>query len=376
MRNLTRGFGFRSGIHACLCAAVLGACGSERDRPVFSVEPEQSSTFTCLISNDQIFDGGVGRDGIPALDFPVSAAAPAATGFMHDTMRVIGVEVNGAARAYPLFLLWWHELVNDTLGGRPILVSYCPLTGSGLAFDPEFDGKPRIFGVSGLLFENNLMMFDRESESLWVQLLMGAQCGPKRGTPLFRIPVVETTWGHWKTLHPTTAVITDETGYVLPYGKYPYGNYDEPDNDVTLLPSSPWSRRRPPKELTLGVRAGLAASAYPFGLLEELGSVAAVNDQVGAQPILVTWVGAAQTARAFARRVGGRELSFDVADAAKLTFRDRETGSTWDARGEAVSGPLQGERLTPLEDAWTLFWFAWSVYYPGTHIFSPRSGTS
>jgi len=371
MSNLIRGSGFLAGFRACLCAAALGACSSERDRPVFSVEPEQSATFKCLISNDQIYDGGVGRDGIPALDFPVSAAAAAAGGFMHDTMRVVGVEVNGVARAYPLFIFWWHEIVNDTLGGRPVLVSYCPLTGSALAFDPVFEGKAHIFGVSGLLFENNLMMFDRESESLWVQMLLGAQCGPERGKPLFRIPVVETTWGYWKTLHPTTAVITDQTGFVLPYGKYPYGNYDEPDNDVTLLPSSQWDRSRPPKELTLGVKAGQSASAYPFGLLEELGSVAAVNDRVGSQAILVIWVGAARTARAFARRVAGRELSFEVADAVALTFRDRETGSTWDARGVAVSGPLLGERLKPLEDAWTLFWFAWSVFYPGTHIFSP-----
>jgi hypothetical protein len=338
---------------------------------MFSVEPEVSPTFTCLISSDEIFDAGVGRDGIPALDFPESVAAPAASGFMHDTMRVIGVEVNGEARAYPLFLFWWHEIVNDTLGGQQVLVSYCPLTGSGLAFDPAFDGKARIFGVSGLLFENNLVMFDRETESLWVQMLMGAQCGPERGAPLFRIPVVETTWGHWKALHPATAVITDQTGFDRPYGAYPFGGYDEPDNDVTLLPSSPWNRKRPPKELTLGVKVGLAAAAYPFGVLEELGPVAAVNDQVGPQPILVTWVGAARTARAFARRVGGRALSFDVAEASILTFRDRETGSTWDAGGEAVSGPLRGERLKPLEDAWTLFWFAWSVYYPGTHIFSP-----
>ncbi len=369
MSATPRGSGSLSVVHACVCA-VLGACSSPTI-PVFPEEPEVGPNFKCLFPSSQIFDGGVGRDGIPALNFPESVMADASTGIIHDTMRVMGVEVNGAARAYPLFVLWWHEVVNDTLGGRAVLVSYCPLTGSGLAFDPVVDGTTRIFGVSGLLFENNLIMFDRDTESFWIQMLLSAQCGPERGTPLERLPVIETTWGHWKALHPGTTAMTDRTGFSRPYGEYPYPNYDDPENEVTFVPSSPWNRARPPKEPVLGVRVGPFSAAYPFGVLADLGLVAAVNDRIGGLPVLVTWIGAARTARAFDRRVGERELTFDVANAAQDTFTDRETGSTWNASGEAVSGPLEGERLSPVTDAWTLFWFSWSVYYPSTRIFSP-----
>ena len=368
MRKLTRRFHPSRSIFACCCCAALTACDTDTPAVLFETT-EVNPTFVCLIPTEQIFDGGVGQDGIPALDFPDVVAANAAPSLIHDTVRVIGIELNGVARAYPLFVLWWHEVVNDTLGGTPLLVSYCPLTGSGLAFDPTIGGAPRIFGVSGLLLENNLIMFDRETESLWNQLLLGAQCGPERGKPLDPLPVIETTWGHWKDLHPTTTVTTHQTGFVRPYGEYPYGDYAQLHNDLTFLPSSQWSRARPPKELVLGVRVGLFSAAYPFGVLDRLGPVGAVNDRLGSMPLLVTWVGAAQTARAFDRRLRGAVFTFEVADASARTFRDRETGSTWNLRGEAISGPLEGERLKPATNAWTLFWFAWSVYYPGTNLF-------
>lgn len=199
-------------------------------------------------------------------------------------------------------------------------------------------------------------------------MLLGAQCGPEQGKELSRIPVVETTWGHWKSLHPQTTVLTTNTGYERAYGRYPYGLYDNPHNAVTFFPSSPFSRERPPKELVLGLREGSDAVAYPFGILTAHRPAVAVNDVVGDRPILVTYLHAARTARAFDRRVQGETLTLSVVDSVALTLTDAETGSTWNALGEAVDGPLAGERLRFLEDAWTVFWFAWSVYYPDTRI--------
>jgi hypothetical protein len=352
-------------LFACMLAGSWG-CSDNLTAPRSPSEPPPR--LECTIPQSDFYDGGPGPDGIPALDFPEVARDEAAWQALQDTDRVLGITVDGEARAYPLAILWWHEMVNDTLGGRNILVSYCPLTGSGLAFDPIFDGELKIFGVSGLLYENNLIMFDRQTRSLWNQLLLGSQCGPDRGKALPRIPIIETTWSHWRALHPNTTVVTRNTGWERNYDEYPYGDYDREANDRTLFPSSPWDESRPPKELVLGVHDDGDAAAYPFGMLAEAGPAAAINDQVGTRPIFVTYVDLHRTARAFDRRVNGTTLTFSLSGSGGLLFEDAETGSRWNARGEATAGPLAGERLEPVADAYTLFWFAWSVFHPETRL--------
>jgi hypothetical protein len=353
------------GLAAVAAALTLGACSDTFDGGFRS----PGLDFTCNIANAAIFDGGPGRDGIPALTTPEIVRHQDAL-FMGNTDRVLGVEINGEARAYPLFILWRHEIVNDTLGGKPIVVTYCPLTGSGIVFDAEIGGEIKSFGVSGLLFENNLMMFDRQTESLWNQMLLGANCGPELGTELARVPVVESTWLHWRRTHDLTTVLTLNTGHDINYGFYPYGNYDDPSNDVVFFPWSTWSNERPPKELVLGVHEGDDAKAYPFGTLEELGAAVALNDTVGGRPILVTYHEELRTARAFDRQVEGQTLTFSVSDPDSRTFgfTDEETGSSWDVDGEAWAGPMAGKRLEALADAYTVFWFAWSIYYRQTRL--------
>ncbi len=346
---------------------LLSGCGGANN-------PDPTRTFDlelCSIPSGLLFFGGVVRDGIPALVDPITEPGGNAQ-FIDNTARVLGVVVDGQARAYPMAIMWWHEVANDILGDSAVLVTYCPLTGSGIAFDPVIDGRLRDFGVSGLLFENNLMMFDRQNESLWNQMLLGSQCGPDRGRELTRLPIVETTWGMWKRMHPTTDIISPDTlQFDLPYGRYPYGNYADPNNPLTQFPGSAYSNARPPKELVLGVHEGPSAKAYPFGSLAEQGEVVALNDSVGDRLILVMYVDAERTALAFDRRVNGQELTFSVEDPLAFTLVDAETGTIWGPAGEAISGPLagQGARLSPLADAYVVFWFAWSVYYPHTELF-------
>lgn len=346
---------------ALATALTSAACDS------FSVQDVGGSfDLQCSIPTSALFDGGPGRDGIPALTNP-EALAPPNSGIPDDD-RVLGLVVNGTARAYPLILLWNHEIINDTLGGEPVLVSYCPLTGSGIAFDPVIEGQLRNFGVSGLLYENNLVMFDRTTESLWNQLLLGAQCGPERGKNLDLIPVIETTLGHWRQLYPQTTVVTTNTGFLFSYGFYPYGDYDEIDNSFTLFPSSPYSDQRPPKELVLGVATGGSLAAFPFGALADRGDLVTLNQAVGLDDVLVTYEGFSRTARAFDRVVNGQLLTFSVADTAGQLLADAETGSRWNLKGEAVAGPLTGSMLNPVANSYTLFWFAWSVYHPNTLV--------
>ena len=347
--------------------ALLSSCGGSNN-------PDPTGTFdlaSCSVPNDLIYFGGQVRDGIPALVDPDTETAGNAL-FIENSARVLGVVVDGHARAYPLAMMWWHEVANDILGDSAALVTYCPLTGSGIAFDPVFDGRLRDFGVSGLLFENNLVMFDRQTETLWNQMLLEGMCGADRGKALPRLPMVETTWGLWKRMHPTTDVIKPDTAaFDFPYGQYPYGNYAAPNNSTTLFPGSSWSNARPPKELVLGVHEGSSAKAYPFGALAQQGEMVALNDSVGDRPIVVMYVDVERTALAFDRRVNGQELTFSVEDPSAFTLVDAETGTIWGPAGEAISGPLadQGARLSLLADAYTVFWFAWSIYYPNTELF-------
>ncbi len=308
---------------------------------------------------------------IPALEYP--SAVDAAEAPLESTDRVLGVVVDGVARAYPLIMMWNHEIANDTLAGRPLLVSYCPLTGSGVVFDRRFDGKERMFGASGMLFENNLVMYDHENKSLWTQMMLGSQCGPDRGKGLTRIPVMETTWGDWKTMYPQTRVATAGTPNRTAFGPYPYGDYAELNNATTIYPSSSFSGERPPKELVLGVFNGSQSLAYPLGELEEAGDRVAINERLGSKSFVVVYSAEHNSARAFNRNIGGQSLTFESVGSGPGHMTDTKTGSTWDRAGRAISGPLAGESLSQMEDSYTVFWFAWNVYYPTSEVLAVAS---
>lgn len=342
---------------------LLTACGGGSNDPVNTI------TFVCSIPTDELF-AAAARDAIPSVTNPEVVGSLAS--FMEDDDRVLGVVVNGEPRAYPFGILWWHEIVNDTLGGENILVTYCPLTGSGIAFDPQVGGLLRNFAVSGLLFRTNLIMLDRENESLWNQMLLGSQCGVDRGTVLTRIPIVETDWLAWKTDHPNTTVMTPNTGAASrPYFFYPYGDYADPNNNlVDFLPAGvTWSNELKTKELVLGVFVGSTLAAYPLEAMAAQGGAVAANDVVASLPVVVTYRSAGNVAVAFDRRVSGQTLTFNVTGSAPFTMVDAETGSEWNSAGEATSGPLSGQRLDQIDDAYVAFRFAWSIFYPDIEVF-------
>jgi hypothetical protein len=217
-------------------------------------------------------------------------------------------------------------------------------------------------------------MVDRQTESLWAQMGLGSQCGVDRGTELGRIPVVETTWEEWKTRYPNTTVLGLNTGYTgRPYFLYPYGDYDDPDNDrVDWLPEDArWRRLLKTKELVLGVfdgSAGAQAMAYSLEKLAAEGVSHIVNDQVGSTPYVVVSRSLWNTAQAFDRRVNGETLTFTMTSADPFTMIDDQTGSEWNAQGEAVSGPRMGQRIEPVADSFVAFWFAWALYYTGIRV--------
>jgi hypothetical protein len=357
-----------AGLTGLALTLALGAgCGGGNGGVSDFVSASDGSA--CLVPESELVSGGPGRDGIPALTNPVFVTASEGDAFLAPGALVLGVVEGGEARAYPHNVLWWHEIVNDELGGVPIAVSYCPLTGSGMVYEPRIAGQTLDFGVSGLLFDNNLVLFDRATDSLWSQMRVQSVCGSLSGTVPALKPVVQSTWAAWKAMHPETTVVSFTTGFARNYGVYPYGAYDQVGNDSLLFPQTNIDRRRPLKELVLGVVEGDATRAYPYG---ELGQRSAVNDVVGGRPVVVVYDAEAEMALAFDRRAGGETLTFEVADAGGFPFRlrDVETGSRWTLDGLAVDGPLAGSTIDPIA-TFSAMWFAWAAFHPQTELFAP-----
>jgi hypothetical protein len=362
-RNERRIRGFRwSGPSVAIAAITLFGCdsGSGTDTG------DPSAALECSIPEGQIFTGAAGKDAIPALtDPPTAPAEGPGIDYLLDEDRVMGIQVGEATLAVPLNILWWHEIVNLDMEGRQLAITHCPLTGSSLVFDRSPLAGAR-FGVSGLLYRNNLMMYDRTTgESLWPQMVRGARCGPRDGTPLSTYPVLEMTWKGWRTLHPETRVVTSGTGFGLNYAVYPYDDYDEIDNPETLFPMPDSDARRPPKERVLGIPSGDGGVALPFGELERSGSFAAVS----VAGTVVFWDARHRAAMAYRPEVEGKTLTFTSSPTAII---DAETLSEWRVDGSAISGPLAGRRLEPVSEAYVAFWFAWASFQPETELWEAR----
>lgn len=327
----------------------------------------------CIIPINEIEFGGVGKDGIPALTSPrLVGASSNELSYLDNESRVIGVLLNGTPLAVPHNILWYHEIVNLDEGDEQIAVSYCPLTGSSIAFDRTPHGGAG-FGVSGLLWRNNLIMYDRNTEeSLWPQMARAGGCGEEKGTPLQSVAATEMTWEAWKALYPDTRVLSGNTGHFRNYARsgYPYGNYEAPDNSVLLFPQ-PVNEDRSPKERVLGIPAGTGGKVYPFFELDNDNGRRAVNDTVDGNRIVIFWDEAGQGASAFQALVDGRMLTFQ-AEAGEII--DRETGSTWNHAGLAMSGELIGTQLLPVADAYVAFWFAWKAFHPDLEIWTDVIG--
>ena len=327
--------------------------------------PTPAPKDTTCPTNDMTADGH-GKDGFPSLTNPKVVSVDEGNGFLSSSALVLGVVVNGEARAYPHNVLWYHEIVNDVLGGKPIVVTYSPLTGSGIVFSADVGGSSLSFGSSGEVIDSNLVAYDRTTESFWSQMNRRASCGKLVGKSLTMLPVVDATWAAWRSLHPDTSVVSFDTGFSRNYNQYPYGSYDQVGNTQLLYPQSFIDSRLPEKQPVLGLVEGSLARAYPYS---KLGSRAAINDVVNGIPVLVVFDAASKMALPFDRRVQGQTLTFDAQSSGfPFELRDRETQTVWDLTGRAVSGPLSASSLKPLA-TYSAMWFAWASFYRGTDVY-------
>lgn len=274
-----------------------------------------------LIPEKQIFSGGPPKDGIPSLDNPVFIQA-AQVRYLRDSDRVLALTRNGISKAYPLRILNWHEIVNDRFGDEGIIITYCPLCGSGTASEARVNGRQLQFGVSGLLYNSDVLMYDRQTQSLWSQILSQAVTGPMKGVELPAVPVTHTTWGDWRARHPGTLVLSQETGFNRNYHANPYEGYER-DSSI-MFPVRFRAEGYHPKEQVLGLVVDGKAKAYPFVELAKGSGV--VDDRLGRQQIQVRYSHTHQSAEAF------------------------------DEKGKLLPGVV-------------LFWFAWYAFHPQTDIY-------
>lgn len=219
-----------------------------------------------LIPVNDIRKGGPPRDGIPSLDDPVFVSAEDAT-YLSGRDRVLGISINGFAHAYPIRILNYHEIVNDIVGGTAVAITYCPLCGSGTAFEATINGRSYEFGVSGLLYNSDVLMYDRNTGSLWSQLMVQAVTGPMKGTRLQQLPLSHTSWQEWTERYPETRVLSNKTGYSRNYKVDPYPNYGR--DGKLYFPVTHSSKKYRRKEIVMGLEIDGQFKAYPFKELKK-----------------------------------------------------------------------------------------------------------
>jgi hypothetical protein len=316
-----------------------------------------------------------GVDAIRSIDRPCFESAEEAAPLLPESSLVIGIERGGEEHAYPIDLLSLHEVVNDVVGGEPVAITWCPLCASGVGYDRRVSGRTLTFGVSGYLYQANLIMFDRETGSLWSQLLGGAVTGALRGESLRRVPITHETWGRWRAQHPDTRVLSirrDREGYRFT-GPYAYSSAGDEESNV---PYGTYARKVPiyhphavrgvpDASRVYGLLLAGRAKAYPVPALWRAGLV---HDVFGGVPILAVYEEASLSVALYSRRIGDRVLTFRKRGRFLV---DRETGSRWSAvTGHAVTGPLTGKALARLPSV-SSYWFAWRQFFPRTEIWRP-----
>jgi hypothetical protein len=331
-----------------------------------------------LVDPEQIISGGPPPDGIPSIDDPQFVTVDAADEWLGAEEPVIYLELNDEVHAYPVQILTWHEIVNDTVGGVPVTVTYCPLCNSAVSYRREIRGETTTFGTSGRLFASALVMYDRATESLWTHFDGRAVVGALTGDTLEPISSPLLGWSDFKETFPDAMVLDrNATGFNRRYGENPYAGYDNPDTQPFLFRGTV-DERAVAKQRVVGVAVGSAARAWSLEALAD-GAASATNDELGETPVVIFWKAGQASALeedlivsgrdvgsvgVFSPVVDGEQLTFTVEDDA---FVDEQTGSVWDITGTATEGELAGTSLDQIHHLDT-FWFAWSTYQPETDL--------
>jgi Protein of unknown function (DUF3179) len=331
-------------------ALLAAGCGQTNEPSPAAEEPKPDNELSVDTSGwttdfskhtvplSEFLSGGPGKDGIPAIDEPKFVSVGEADEWLGEREPVIELEVGAEARAYPIQILIWHEIVNDTVAGEPVAVTFCPLCNTALAFDRRLDGRVLDFGTTGNLRSSDLVMYDRQTESWWQQFGGEAVVGELAGAELKPVPARIVAWEEFAARHPGGDVLSRDTGHNRAYGANPYRGYDDVDSGPLFGAQNSDDNRLAPKERVVFIERGEDAVAVPFTALEKLGRV---EVEVGGESLEVIWVPGVRSAL----------------DSTNI-FEGRTVGSA-DVRS------LESDAPVPFD---TPFWFAVAAFRPDTRI--------
>ena len=316
-----------------------------------------------LIPKDEVRDGGPGKDGIPALNQPNFISVNEVS-FLDDNDLVLGFADGDYIRAYPHTILDWHEIVNEKTQNASMAVIYCPLTGTGIGWNRIVNDKETTFGVSGLLYNSNIIPYDRETDSNWSQLLLKAVNGQLIGHMAETYNLLETEWKTWKEMYPNSKVLSTKTGYNRNYGVYPYGNYKK--NEILIFPVNNTDNSLHKKERVLAIINDGKAIAFTFNKLKKEGDL--FYDEFMGNMIVITGSEEHNLLVAFNHQLSdGAILSFEkINNRLPLILSDNE-GNKWDVFGVATEGPRKGQKLNALPQMMG-YWFAFAAFYPNIRL--------
>lgn len=354
---------------------VPAVADSPRENVASALDGRSDPSFPePLIDLDRLRSGGPPPDGIPPLEFPDFVPVEDVD-YLADQDPVLVLRIGDDARAYPVQILIWHEIVNDIVGNVPVSVTYCPLCNSAVAYDRRLDDRVLSFGTSGMLYNSALVMYDRQTESLWSHFTGQAVVGHLTGAQLDVHPVATVAWSDWRDANPDGLVLSRDTGFSRDYGRNPYPGYDDAGTVPFLFDGDPDGRLLA-KQRVVGIERSGDAVAVDWDVLTAFGVMEV--DLAGERLVLWHRPGAAsaldERSLASGRDVGATGVFVPVADGRPLHFTveddlfvDLETGSSWNVFGEAVEGELAGVRLESVAHVDT-FWFAWAAFLPETSI--------
>ncbi len=346
---------------------VLFSCGKEIDPAPGVNNPNTTSSNGWLIPRGDVQDGGPGKDGIPSVDEPKFESITAAD-YMTDFDLILTIHKDGAQHSYPHPVLDWHEIVNDEVGNTAVTITYCPLTGTGTAWDRTLNGVKTTFGVSGLLYRNNLIPYDRKTGSNWSQMRLDCVNGELAGEQVVTYPMVEMSWTTFKKLFPQEQVLSTDTGSNRNYGRYPYGAY-RTNHDLIIFPVGQEDSRLPAKERVLAVEVADKARVYRFGTFQS--GLDVISDSFGGVDLVVFGSLQDNIMMAYQAQIGdGTKLEF-VAEEALLeggVVMSDQLGNKWNIFGRAVEGPMAGQELVPVTTSMG-YWFAFGAFYDQLEIY-------